>query len=252
MAKGTPESAIEVTLPGDSVRSFRRPPRLLFCKGCCLVLTPACAEFARKVCGPARFDVWSASYGIAAPSRLALAVLPKILVPKWDRDRQELRMGSILVKQFKVPAVNQEIVLAAFRRKIGLTVSTTHCHRTRNNPRNVDCKRRLNLSIATRSVPSFAFWVMAAAKVCDGSWLATSSADVSPNPNSCPPRLLKTLECDSDRHLPSLQALAYLACHANRPTHHGRFCSDTDWCVAKFLLIKTPLYFSPSVGSRLI
>jgi hypothetical protein len=35
-------------------------------------------------------------------------------VPKWDRDRQELRLGDVVVKQFKVPAVNQERILAAF------------------------------------------------------------------------------------------------------------------------------------------
>ena len=35
-------------------------------------------------------------------------------MPKWDRDRQELRVGSIVVKQFKVPAANQEVILSAF------------------------------------------------------------------------------------------------------------------------------------------
>jgi hypothetical protein len=35
-------------------------------------------------------------------------------VPHWDRDRQELRFGDILVKQFKVPAPNQEIILSSF------------------------------------------------------------------------------------------------------------------------------------------
>jgi len=36
-------------------------------------------------------------------------------VPIWDRERQELRLGGILVKQFKVPAPNQEIILSTFQ-----------------------------------------------------------------------------------------------------------------------------------------
>ena len=34
--------------------------------------------------------------------------------PTWDRDRQELRRGEYVVKQFKVPSPNQETILAAF------------------------------------------------------------------------------------------------------------------------------------------
>jgi hypothetical protein len=37
------------------------------------------------------------------------------ILPVWDPDRQELRLGSTVVKQFKVPAINQEIVLASFQ-----------------------------------------------------------------------------------------------------------------------------------------
>jgi hypothetical protein len=35
--------------------------------------------------------------------------------PFWDRDRQELRVGSQIVKRFVVPAPSQEIILAAFQ-----------------------------------------------------------------------------------------------------------------------------------------
>jgi hypothetical protein len=37
-----------------------------------------------------------------------------LLTPKWDRDRRQLRLGASIIKEFKVPAVNQEIVLAVF------------------------------------------------------------------------------------------------------------------------------------------
>jgi len=36
-------------------------------------------------------------------------------MPHWDPVRQELRLGEVVVKQFKVPAANQERVLAAFQ-----------------------------------------------------------------------------------------------------------------------------------------
>ena len=35
-------------------------------------------------------------------------------IPHWDHDCRELRFGSYLVKQFKVPAENQELILSAF------------------------------------------------------------------------------------------------------------------------------------------
>ena len=34
--------------------------------------------------------------------------------PVWDRERRELRFGDIVVKRFKWPAENQELVLDAF------------------------------------------------------------------------------------------------------------------------------------------
>ena len=36
------------------------------------------------------------------------------LLPKWDRDRQELWLGPALVKRFKLPSRNQETILMAF------------------------------------------------------------------------------------------------------------------------------------------
>ncbi len=37
------------------------------------------------------------------------------LVPNWDRDRQELRVGNQVVKRFKAPAPNQELILSTFQ-----------------------------------------------------------------------------------------------------------------------------------------
>ena len=46
---------------------------------------------------------------ISPPSTTAL-VRP---TPRWDRDRHELRVGGELVKQFKLPSPNQEMILMA-------------------------------------------------------------------------------------------------------------------------------------------
>jgi hypothetical protein len=35
-------------------------------------------------------------------------------VPLWDRDRHELRLGTELIKQFKLPSPNQETILSVF------------------------------------------------------------------------------------------------------------------------------------------
>lgn len=114
VGRGLVEHAVEMTLAGDSERSFRQSARLLFTKKTCFVLTPTGAEMAREVC-----EMSGASFrcdGESAIERPALAIADPIqtLTPKWDRDRQELRIGSIVVKRFKVPAANQETILAAF------------------------------------------------------------------------------------------------------------------------------------------
>ncbi len=36
------------------------------------------------------------------------------MTPTWDRDRQELKWGPSLVKQFKLPSINQQTILMAF------------------------------------------------------------------------------------------------------------------------------------------
>jgi hypothetical protein len=90
VCKGLVEHAGEVTALGDDARSFRETGRLRFCRKTCFVLTGAGA--ALDLADSARID-----------DR-----------PRWDVDRQELRLGGLIVKQYKVPAPNQETILAAF------------------------------------------------------------------------------------------------------------------------------------------
>lgn len=114
VARGLIEHGLEVTLESDSQRSFQRPGQLMFSKRTCLVLSPAGAELAAGVV-PVPDDVV-----VRQPCRptdqptLAIASSPGVELPKWDRNRHELRLGSTLVRRFQIPSDNEETVLAAF------------------------------------------------------------------------------------------------------------------------------------------
>ena len=66
-----------------------------------MVLTGLGADLARLVVVADR----SASGG---------EILGKIRRPAWDRHRRELRVGAVVVKHFRQPAPNQELILEAF------------------------------------------------------------------------------------------------------------------------------------------
>jgi hypothetical protein len=110
---GVVEAAIEVTEPGEAVRTFRPSASALFSERTCFVL----AQGAR-----ARALVLSSESSNADTPRngheRALTELHPVAaadhVPVWDRDLQELRWEGQVVKQFKAPSPNQETILAAF------------------------------------------------------------------------------------------------------------------------------------------
>jgi hypothetical protein len=112
VARGLVKHALEVTPPRDSVRSFRRPPRPAFGKKSCFVLTTVGAELARG-CRPS-IELLAAKNSRAAPDIPLPVSPPRPAAPKWDRDRRELRVGLIVVKQFKLPSAGQEAILTAF------------------------------------------------------------------------------------------------------------------------------------------
>jgi hypothetical protein len=114
VCKSFVQHAIETTPASDETRSFRQPrraPGLLFVGKTCFVLTEAGFQFASRV-------LESPSVIHGEPSLAAVASdasrCPNGPRPKWDPERQELRVGDLVVKQFKVPAANQERILAAF------------------------------------------------------------------------------------------------------------------------------------------
>jgi hypothetical protein len=114
IGRGLVEYAIEVTSAGDSHRSFRRPMRPLFIKKACFVLSLSGEAMSRGICGRGETGLRSNGRATVEPPWLASVVPLEPLLPKWDRDRQELKVGSIVVKRFKVPAANQEAILAVF------------------------------------------------------------------------------------------------------------------------------------------
>jgi hypothetical protein len=115
VCNGYVQHAPETTLPGEPARAFRhsrRPPGLTFGRKTCFVLTDQGFDFAQTV-----LEHWPTGLAVVPapdPAPVSLPAVTGPLLPKWDRERQELRVGATVVKQFKVPAANQERILAAF------------------------------------------------------------------------------------------------------------------------------------------
>ncbi|HEX4148421.1 MAG TPA: hypothetical protein VHY20_05515 [Pirellulales bacterium] len=112
-------------------RRFRHDVGLAIVRGSCLVLTPEGVRLARKATDGVelqraelqRAELQRAELQFVAErlgSESAVDRLPAAdgqnvrLVPHWDRDRHELRLGSHVVKQFKLLSPNQEIILTVF------------------------------------------------------------------------------------------------------------------------------------------
>jgi len=107
------EHACEVTLPGGDRRQFRRQGELTFTRRTCFVLTESGLELlktsASKVDG-SKEPVAQTKLTPNSPRHTGM-------VPTWDADRQQLRLGDVVVKEFKLPSVNQTIILTAFEEK---------------------------------------------------------------------------------------------------------------------------------------
>jgi hypothetical protein len=107
--KGYARHGIETTRAiGPARRQFRFVDNLLFSSSPCLVLTEAGAQFARTMLRVS----WEARE--AAPSASA-TTLPPAATPQWDARSRVLSFRGKVVKHFKVPAGNQELVLSAFQ-----------------------------------------------------------------------------------------------------------------------------------------
>ena len=110
-AKGYIEHAVEITGPEDCVRRFRRTALVNFREPVSIILTPRGVGAARDACsGDVTLEAASPRVGICQIGGPDEALGR----PKWDHQRRQLRLGSQLVKEFKLPSPNQETVLMAF------------------------------------------------------------------------------------------------------------------------------------------
>jgi hypothetical protein len=114
--RGLAEHALETTIPGEAERSFRKLAPTAFPMGTCLVLSSLGASSLTKLLGSLK-DATDPIEGLPTPSakskeRPSPGSRP---TPEWDPIRRELRYGRQVVKRYRVPAPNQELVLISFQ-----------------------------------------------------------------------------------------------------------------------------------------
>jgi hypothetical protein len=111
----------ESSLYGGSHRSFRRGEGFFFDQTTCVVLTPSGAAFVDAFLNEPVVALQPLAGGEArAHHNGSLAdqhrngTTPVAAKPKWNEARRELTLNGTVVKRFRVPAQNQEMILAAF------------------------------------------------------------------------------------------------------------------------------------------
>jgi hypothetical protein len=105
ICRGYLEVRRELTGPQDGARRFARHTNLHFPDNCCFVLTAAGEQLAEASLNR-HFP------GLSHPRDSKLAASPTC--PRWDAVLRELRWGELVVKSFRVPSPNQELVLTAW------------------------------------------------------------------------------------------------------------------------------------------
>lgn len=131
VASGYVQHARERTLIGDLRRTFDPPANGVFCKRSGFVLTESGATFVQEVLEP--------SGGHSVPGDSA-TIRQR---PHWDAGRRELRVGDAVLKRFRVPAANQELIFAVFQEEGW----PTRIDDPLPQDPDIDPKRRLNESI---------------------------------------------------------------------------------------------------------
>jgi hypothetical protein len=110
ICKGYLAHAREQVSPHNNERVFSPSDGLSFCEKTCFVLTVAGEAFARSICPPRTPAEAGNPEGMAEARSPAVSAA----VPHWDKKCRELWVGEFMVKQFRVPAPNQETVLSVF------------------------------------------------------------------------------------------------------------------------------------------
>jgi hypothetical protein len=129
LAKGFAEHGQESSVYGSPHRSFRRGAGFSFDPTTCVVLTPIGAAFADQLLKAHVASTLSAppieARSLAEGETAALEdglpadnghkeIVPVRSRPWWNSTRRELSLGGTVVKRYRVPAQNQELILAAF------------------------------------------------------------------------------------------------------------------------------------------
>jgi hypothetical protein len=129
VAKKFAEHGQETSVYGSPHRSFRRGDGFFFDRTTCVVLTPRGAAFVDHVlrapvvsprsispiettmmaCESSFFEN-GPSAGNERKETIAFA-----FKPRWSSTQRELSLDGLLVKRFRVPAQNQEMILGAFQ-----------------------------------------------------------------------------------------------------------------------------------------
>jgi hypothetical protein len=105
------EHAVETTRLADGGRNFRRTRPMIFPDGTCFVLTAAGSAAAGEICNPTSM---AANDILEVPRRRTAMPDESPDRPQWDHQRRQVRCGGQVVKEFKLPAPNQETILTAF------------------------------------------------------------------------------------------------------------------------------------------
>ncbi|PQO41050.1 hypothetical protein C5Y97_03545 [Blastopirellula marina] len=108
--KGIVVHGREVTVRGDNGREFRSTGNLTFSRRTCFVLT----EAGRKNVN-SEYDPFVQANVPKSNHCQPPGTVPNSCVPRWEADLRKLLFDQQLVKRFKWPAVNQEMVLCAFQ-----------------------------------------------------------------------------------------------------------------------------------------
>src|SRR5580704_14565297 len=119
VSKGLARHAREVTAADSDRRSFQNYANLALSKRTCFVIADRGVAYANALLRATPRRRASDSRDSTAVNRRRPAPESNghtaTLTPIWDSDRQQLRVGRMIVKEFKVPAANQEAILAAFQ-----------------------------------------------------------------------------------------------------------------------------------------
>jgi hypothetical protein len=113
VARGYVELRREVSVPAAFRRTFLEPEAPCLCRDTAFILTASGLSLARSLGDRSRVSDSDQDSNAIRPVSQERQDRPSD--PSWDRDRRELRYREKIVKAFRVPAPNQELILEAFQ-----------------------------------------------------------------------------------------------------------------------------------------